>query len=44
MNLSTRQIICLMACCLITVACSDNLFNEGVAGNGNAIQLSGNIR
>lgn len=44
MNLSTRQIICLMACCLITVACNDNLFNEGVAGNGNAIQLSGNIR
>lgn len=44
MNVSTRQIISLMACCLITVACSDNFFNEGATVNGNAIQLSGNIR
>lgn len=44
MNVSVKQIIGLMACCLITVACSDNLFTEGIADGGNVIKLSGNIR
>ena len=44
MNVSVKQIIGLMACCLITVACSDNLFTEGIVDGGNVIKLSGNIR
>lgn len=44
MNVSVKQIIALMVCCLITVACSDNLFTEGIADGGNVIKLSGNIR
>ena len=44
MRLSTRKIICLMVCCLITVACSDTFFIENAAGSGYAIKLSGNLR
>lgn len=43
MNVSAKQIISLLVCCLITVACSDNLFTEGIADGGNAIKLNGNI-
>ena len=43
MNVSAKQIISLLVCCLITVACSDNLFTDGIADGGNAIKLNGNI-
>ena len=44
MKVSTKQIISLMVCCLIAVACTDSLYNEGAEGGVRAIKLSGNIR
>ena len=44
MKVSTKQIISLMVCCLIAVACNDSLYNEGAEGGVRAIKLIGNIR
>ena len=44
MRLSTRKIISLMVCSLMTVACSDTFFNEDAVGSGSVIRVSGNLR
>ena len=42
--MNSKNILCLALCSLISIACTDHLFEEGSSGSGMPIELSGNIK